>query len=143
MTGPSRAMLPLTLLASLFLALLLWGLTLCTTLGAQEEHKPRVPGLDKITSPGVTQQAFMGIVKSLDLESEVLNVDNIDGKSTEFFPIKKKIHVVTADGDKLKLETLKPGTNVLVYYDQKGDRRTVTRIVVLAGGQLKKKSPPS
>jgi hypothetical protein len=143
MTGPSGAILPLTLLASLFLALLLWGLPLCTTLGAQEEHKPRVPGLDKITSPGVTQQAFMGIVKSLDLESEVLNVDNIDGKSTEFFPIKKKIHVVTADGDKLKLETLKPGTNVLVYYDQKGDRRTVTRIVVLAGGQLKKKTPPS
>ena len=142
MTGPSGAMLPLTLLASLFLALLLWGQPPCTTLGAQEEHKPRVPGLDKITSPGVTQQAFMGIVKSLDLESEVLNVDNIDGKSTEFFPIKKKIHVVTADGDKLKLETLKPGTNVLVYYDQKGDRRTVTRIVVLAG-QPKKKTPPS
>jgi len=84
----------------------------------------------------------MGVVKSIDLESEVINVDNIDGKSTEFFPIKKKIHVVTADGDKLKLAELKPGTNVLVYYDQKGDRRTVTRIVVLAG-QLKKKTPPS
>ena len=85
----------------------------------------------------------MGIVKSVDIESEVLNVDNITGKSTEIFPIKKKVHVVTADGDKLKLETLKPGTNVLVYFDQKGDRRTITRIVVLAGGPPKKKTPPS
>ena len=85
----------------------------------------------------------MGIVKSVDFESEVLNVDNITGKSTEFFPLKKKVHVVTADGDKLKLSTLKPGTNVLVYFDQKGDRRTVTRIVVLASGTPKKKNPPS
>jgi Cu/Ag efflux protein CusF len=136
-------MVPLNLFAGLFLALVIWGLPLCTTLGAQEEHKPRVPGLDKITSPGITQQAFMGVVKSIDLESEVINVDNMNGKSTEFFPIKKKIRVVTADGDKLKLSTLKPGTNVLVYYDQKGDRRTVTRIVVLAGGEAKKKTPPS
>ena len=143
MTGPSWAMVPLNLFTSLFLALVIWGLPLCTTLGAQEEHKPRVPGLDKITSPGITQQAFMGVVKSIDLESEVINVDNMNGKSTEFFPIKKKIRVVTADGDKLKLSTLKPGTNVLVYYDQKGDRRTVTRIVVLAGGEAKKKTPPS
>ena len=135
-------MVPLNLLASLLFALVLWGLPLCTTLGAQEQRKPRVPGLDKITSPGVTQQAFMGVVKSIDLESEVINVDNMDGKSTEFFPIKKKIHVVSADGDKLKLTTLKPGTNVLVYYDQKGDRRTVTRIVVLVGGPVKKKTPP-
>jgi len=142
MTGASWATVPSNLLVNLLFALVLWGLPLCATLGAQEEHKPRVPGLDKITSPGVTQQAFMGVVKSIDLESEVINVDNIDGKSTEFFPIKKKIHVVTADGDKLKLAELKPGTNVLVYYDQKGDRRTVTRIVVLAG-QPKKKTPPS
>jgi hypothetical protein len=129
-------------LFGLCLALVLVGLPLRSTLEAQEERK-KVPVIDKITSGGPSQQAFMGVVKSVDLESEVLNVDNITGKSTEIFPLKKKIHVVTADGDKLKLATLKPGTNVLVYFDQKGDRRTITRIVVLAGGPPKKKTPPS
>ena len=126
----------------LFLFLALWGWPLRSSLRAQEDRK-KVPVIDKITSGGPSQQAFMGIVKSVDFESEVLNVDNITGKSTEFFPLKKKVHVVTADGDKLKLAELKPGTNVLVYFDQKGDRRTITRIVVLAGGQPKKKAPPS
>jgi 3-dehydroquinate synthase class II len=51
--------------------------------------------------------------------------------------------VVTADGDKLKLSKLKPGTDVIVYYDQKGDHRAVTEIVVLVGGAAKKKTPPS
>jgi len=125
----------------LFLALALWGWPLPYSLRAQEEHK-KVPVIDKLES-SATQQAFMGVVKSVDFESEVLNIDNITGKSTEIFPIKKKVHVVTADGDKLKLGTLKPGTNVMVYFDQKGDRRTITRIVVLTGGPPKKKTPPS
>ena len=81
-------------------------------------------------------------MKSIDLESEVLNVDTVKGNSTEIFPIKKKVHVVTADGDKLKLAKLKPGTNVLVYYEQKGDHKTVTRIVVLAGGARRRRLPP-
>jgi 3-dehydroquinate synthase class II len=143
MAAPSRAVLPFRSLAGLFLALALLGLPFRTTLLAQEQHKSKVPVIDKITSGGSTQQAFSGIVKSVDFESEVLDVDNIAGKSTEIFPLKKKVHVVTADGDKLKLSRLKPGTNVIVYYDQKGDRRTVTRIVVLAGGPVKKKTPPS
>ena len=99
--------------------------------------------IDKITSGGSSQQQIVGVVKSVDFQSEVLNLDNDNGKSTEVFPLKKKVQVVTADGDKLKLATLKPGTKVLVYYDQKGDRRTITRIDVLAAGQPKKKAPPS
>ena len=130
------------LLILLFLALAVWGWPLRSSLRAQDEHK-KVPVIDKITSGAPTQQEFVGIVKSVDLESEVLNVDNITGKSTEFFPLKKKVHVVTADGDKLKLATLKPGTKVLVYFDQKGDRRTITLIEVLTGGPPKKKTPPS
>ena len=143
-TGPSRRVVSRRFLVGLFFALLLWALPLRTGLQAQEERK-KVPVIDKITSGGPSQQAFMGVVKSVDFESEVLNVDNINGKSTEIFPIKKKVHVVTADGDKLKLATLKPGTNVLVYFDQKGDHRTITRIVVLVGGTPKKKdsTPPS
>jgi Cu/Ag efflux protein CusF len=143
MTGPSRTVVTFRFLVGLFVALVLLGLPCRTTIKAQEEHKPHVPVLDKITSGGPTQQAFSGIVKSVDLESEVLNVDNVNGKSTEIFPIRKKVRVVTADGDKLKLAKLKPGTNVLIYYEQKGDRRTVTGIVVLAGGPVKKKTPPS
>jgi Cu/Ag efflux protein CusF len=134
---------PFRVRVGLFVALILLGLPFRTTLEAQEQRKAKVPVISKITAGGPTQQAFMGIVKSIDFESEVLNVDNISGKSTEIFPLKKKVHVVTADGDKLKLTKLKPGTNVIVYYDQKGDRRAVTQIVVLAGGAVKKKTPPS
>jgi 3-dehydroquinate synthase class II len=134
---------PFRVRVGLLVALILLGLPFPDTLGAQEQRKAKVPVVSKITGGGPTHQAFTGIVKSIDFESEVLNVDNVSGKSTEIFPIKKKVHVVTADGDKLKLTKLKPGTNVIVYYDQKGDRRAVTEIVVLAGGAVKKKTPPS
>jgi 3-dehydroquinate synthase class II len=134
---------PFRVRVGLFVALILLGLPFPDTLKGQEERKAKVPVISKITGGGPTQQAFTGIVKSIDFESEVLNVDNISGKSTEIFPLKKKVHVVTADGSKLKLARLKPGTNVIVYYDQKGDHRAVTQIVVLAGGAVKKKTPPS
>jgi hypothetical protein len=143
MTGPSRTVVPFRLRVGLFLTLILLGVPFRDTVKAQEQRKSKVPVISKITAGGTTQQAFTGIVKSIDFESQVLNVDNISGKSTEIFPIRKKVHVVTADGGKLKLEKLKPGTNVIVYYDQKGDRRAVTQIVVLAGGAVKKKTPPS
>ena len=143
LTVNSRTVVRPRILAGLFLALSLLGLPFRATLQAQEQRKPKVPVINKITSGGPVQQAFTGIVKSIDLQSEVLNVDNVNGKSTEIFPIRKKIHVVTADGDKLKLAKLKPGTNVLVYYEQKGDHKTVTQIVVLSGGAAKKKTPPS
>ena len=136
-------MVPFRFLVGLFVALVLWGFPCRTTIKAQEQRKPKVPVLDKITSAGPTRQQFSGIVRSVDLGSEVLNVDTVKGNATEIFPIKKKVHVVTADGDKLKLTKLKPGTNVLIYYEQKGDRKTVTQIVVLAGGAVKKKIPPS
>jgi hypothetical protein len=130
--------------AGVVVGLVLLGLSPVTALKGQQ-HPPKIPVLDKITFGGPTQQAFSGIIKSVDLESEVLNVNNVKGSATEIFPIKKKTHIVTADGDKVKLATLKPGSNVLIYYEQRGDHKTVTRIVVLAGGEAKKKdqSPPS
>jgi hypothetical protein len=143
MTGPSRTVVIFRFLVGFFVAVILWGLPFRTTLKAQEQRKAKVPVVSKITGGGPTHQAFTGIVKSIDFQSEVLNVDNVSGKSTEIFPIKGKVRVVTADGDKLKLTKLKPGTDVIVYYDQKGDRRAVTEIVVLAGGAVKKKTPPS
>lgn len=129
-------------LAGPVVVVVLLGFSFWTTLNAQQ-HAPKVPVLDKITFGGPTQQAFSGVVKSIDLESEILNVDNVNGSTTEIFPIKKKVHIVTADGDKVKLAKLKPGSNVLIYYEQRGDHKTVTGIVVLAGGTVKKKNPPS
>jgi hypothetical protein len=137
-----RLKAPVWFVAGLLSVLSVSGLFPEALLKAQD-HKPKVPVIDKIEGGGPTQQQFLGLINSIDLDNEVLSVDNISGKSTEIFPIKKKVRVVTADGDKMKLESLARGTKVLVYYDQKADRRTVTRIEVLAGGEKKKKAPPS
>jgi hypothetical protein len=139
---PLRLRTPVWFLAGLVAVLSVSGLFPETLLQAQD-HKSKVPVIDKIEGGGPTQQQFLGLINSIDLDNEVLSVDNISGKSTEIFPIKKKVHVVTADGGKMKLESLARGTKVLVYFDQKADRRTVTRIEVLAGGEKKKKAPPS
>ena len=143
LTGALRTLMALRLPAGLLLALMLWGLPCQTTVKAQDQRKNKVPVIDKISSGGTTRQQFSGVVKSIDLESEILNVDTVNGSATEIFPVKKKVHVVTADGDKLNLTKLRPGTNVLVYFEQKGDHRTVTEIVVLSGGAVKKKAPAS
>jgi len=65
-----------------------------------------------------------------------------NGNSTEIFPIKKKVHVVTADGNKVKASEAETGTNVLVFYEQRGDHRTVTRIVVWRAPRRRRKLPP-
>ncbi|MGD0698095.1 MAG: hypothetical protein ABSB82_25045 [Terriglobia bacterium] len=112
---------------------------------AQEEHKRKMPIVDKIAG-GTNHQAFTGTVASLDLEQRVLEVSASESKTVEIFPIKKGFSVSTADGKKYKLAALIPGTSVMVYYDQKGDHRTVKQIVVLeagAGEQKKKGTPPS
>lgn len=141
---PHRASVILSFFTGLLLILpVLLNFPLATTLRAQEGHTPKVPGLDRIITPGPSRQAFTGVVNSLDMKTEVLNVDSVSGSGTEIFPLKKKkVHVVTADGDKVKLEKLKPGTNVLVYYEQSGDRKTVTDIVILTASGVKKKTPP-
>jgi hypothetical protein len=112
----------------------------------QEEHKRKVPVLDKVTN-GSEHQAFSGTVQSLDLRREVLSVNTVQGGGTEIFPVKKSVHVETANGDKLKLRSLLPGTNVIIYYEQRGDRRTVRDIVVLERAPTKegekKPLPPS
>lgn len=110
---------------------------------AQEQRRRKVPVLDKITS-GPSRQAFSGKVQSLDLERNLLNVNTVQGGNTEIFPVKKGVRVALADGGKLKLTALTPGTNVIIYYEQKGDRRTVKEIVVLMASpsEEKKKTPP-
>lgn len=111
---------------------------------AQERRKYKVPVVDKI-SGGNARQAFSGKIQSLDLGRNVLNVNTVQGGNTEIFPLRKGIRVATAAGEKMKLQKLTPGTNVIVYYDQKGERRTVKEIIVLGAnpGETKKSAPPS
>lgn len=132
-------------LTACILTLLLLAISGSGMAHAQQDRKRKVPVLDKLSS-GSSHQAFSGRVQSLDMERKILNVNTVQGGNTEIFPIKKGIHVATAGGDKLKLADLTPGTNVLIYYEQRGDRRTVKEIVVLAAGgeeDKKKSAPPS
>ena len=133
----SRALLGLT-----------FALTFCCSLHpayAQEEHKRKIPVVDKIGG-GTNHQAFSGTVQSLDLAQHVLEVNPTEGKTIEIFPVKKGVSISTADGGKFKLKQLAPGTHVMIYYDQRGYHRTVKQILVLAARpdeQKKKNAPPS
>jgi hypothetical protein len=106
-----------------------------------QESKPKVPGLDKIISAN-EHLAFNGTIKSVDEKHNILSVNSVEGGTTEIFPIKHNTHVVTVDGLRKKLENLSPGMNVMVYYDQRADHRTVTRIMMLPS-ESEKKAPPS
>ncbi|MGA3323427.1 MAG: hypothetical protein ABSF45_03065 [Terriglobia bacterium] len=108
---------------------------------AQQEEKPKIPGLDKIISAN-EHLAYTGTVKSVDAKHNILSINSVEGGDTEIFPIKHSTHVETADGFRKKLEILSPGTRVIVYYDQHADHRTVTRIELLAS-ESKKKEPHS
>ncbi len=108
----------------------------------QDTHKSKVPGIDKITS-GSSRLAFNGNVLTLDEKHELLSVNTVQGGTTEVFPVKKGVRVSAANGAKLKLDTLKPGTNVLVYYEQKAEKRTVTEIIVLSPGASPEKNKPT
>jgi hypothetical protein len=109
---------------------------------AQDNHKSKVPGIDKITS-GSSRLAFNGNIQSFDEKRELLSVNTVQGGTTEVFPIKKGVRVSGANGAKLTLDTLRPGTNVLVYYEQKSEKRTVTEIVVLSSGASQGKNKPA
>src|SRR5690348_296495 len=124
------------------LALLAFAVSLVTfsPLRAQDDHHHKVPGLDKITSGGPGQSEFNGTVQSLDLQNSVLNVQSLRESNVEIFPIKKTVRVTAADGEKLSLNNLAPGTNVLVYYEQKGDRRSVKGITVLSAAPSEPKN---
>ncbi|MGO8789196.1 MAG: hypothetical protein ACLQVL_17675 [Terriglobia bacterium] len=108
---------------------------------AQQEEKPKIPGLDKIIAAN-EHLAFTGTVKSVDEKHNVLSIDSVEGGNTEIFPIKHSTHVETADGFRKKLDILSPGTRVIIYYDQRADHRTVTRIELFASESKKKEPQP-
>lgn len=110
---------------------------------AQDEHKRKVPVLDKLSTSGPGQQAFSGSVQSVDLKSAVLAVRSTRGDADEYFPLKKNVRVATADGRSLTLDGVKLNWNVLVYFEQKDDRRTIKEIIVLGPPSAQPpKSPP-
>ncbi|MBZ5513257.1 MAG: hypothetical protein LAN62_00145 [Acidobacteriia bacterium] len=118
---------------------------------AQDERRTKVPVIGKIAG-GSTRQAFSGKVLALDLKRKLLTVRTVEGEGTEFFPIKKDMDIQSATGARLGLKELAPGTNVIVYYDVKEDRRSVSQIMVLGLGsdakepdtkEKKKSGPPS
>jgi hypothetical protein len=126
------------------LALGLAAITGMISADAQDERRTRVPVLGKIAG-GPSRQAFSGKVQSVDLKRSLLKVETVEGGVTEIFPVKKGTPVSMADGRKIKIKELAPGTSVIIYYEQGNDRRSVTEIVVLAasaGEDRKKKSPP-
>jgi len=111
----------------------------------QQPSKLRVPSLSKIEG-GSTRQAFSGKVESLDTKRKLLSVNPIEGTGTEIFPIRKSVQVESPNGNKLELSELKSGRDVIIYYEQKGSRRTVKEIIVLDSGAdktEKKAAPPS
>jgi hypothetical protein len=124
------------------LALVIPGLLLAASLGSpQDRPKSKLPVIDKITS-GASHQAFSGIVKSVDEKHQVLNVNAVEGGVTEIFPVKKNTRVIGPDGSRLKLDDLVPGTNIIVYFELRADRRSVKRIEILSS-ESKKQAPPS
>ena len=134
---------------SLFSRALVMGcvtISIFLPLQGQDERSTRAPDIGK-TGGGASRQAFSGKVQSVDLKRKLLMVGTVEGNVTEYFPVKKNVSVSTAVGDKLKVKELEPGTNVIVYYTVKGDRRSVSEIVVLsatsAEEEAKKTNPPS
>ena len=103
--------------------------------------RSKVPVVGKLSSGG-SAQAFSGKLESLDKEHNLLKVNTVQGDHTEIFQVKKGVSVYTAGGDKLDLKELTPGTDVLVYFELKDERRTVKEIVVLTNAPTEGKKPP-
>ena len=127
-------------LGILWVALLVVFCGLTAPLSAQQDHKPKVPMMDKITS-AAEHQAFTGIVQTFDDKRNTLSVNSVEGGATETFSLKKGSRAFTTTGSRIHVADLAPGTHVIVYYDLRADRRSVSRIEVLTQ-ESKKQAPP-
>jgi hypothetical protein len=123
------------------IALLTFAIAMLVGTASAQDEKPKVPGLDKIIAAN-EHLMFTGKVKLLDAEHNTLTVSSVEGADTEIFPIKHSTHVLTSDGFRKKLDVLAPGTQIIVYYDQRADHRTVTHIELYTS-ETKVKEPHS
>jgi hypothetical protein len=122
-------------------ALLVLAILIFVGVAPAQQEKPKVPGLDKIIAAN-EHLMFTGKVKLLDEKRNTLSVSSVEGSDTEIFPIKHSTRVLTSDGFRKKLDVLTPGTQIIVYYDQRADRRSITQIELYTS-ETKKKEPHS
>lgn len=106
------------------------------------QNQGKIPVVGKST-PSLGRQAFSGTVQSLDMKQKVLSVNARQTQDAEFFPIKKNVRVEALNGKRLGLKALKPGTSVLIYFEQKHGQRRVNNIIVLRSGKKKSQHPPA
>lgn len=118
-----------------------WVLIVFLTLSAvpavraqDEQRRTKVPLIGKIGG-GSNRQAFSGKVQAVDPKRKLLVVDAVEGSHTEYFPVKGNFEVTAPGGRKTRVSELTPGTNIIIYYEVKNDRRSVTSILVL-GSQI-------
>jgi hypothetical protein len=102
-----------------------------------EQRSTKVPLIGKVGG-GLGRQAFSGKVQSVDTKRKLLTLEAVEGSYTEFFPVKGDFEVSAPGGKKGRVKELKPGTNVIVYYVMKNDRREVTDILVLGAHEPEK-----
>jgi len=107
-----------------------------------QSHKSKVPIVGKLTSTN-SRQAYSGKVQSVDLKQKILNVNSLHGRQSEIFPIKKNVRVESLNGDRMNLKALKPGTTVLIYFNQKSGERTIRNIVILSSSKEQSKGKPA
>jgi len=107
-------------------------------------HKSKVPIVGKLGSSS-KRQAYSGKIQSIDLKQRILNVNSIHGRQSEIFPFKKNVRIENLNGNRMDLKALKPGTTVLIYFNQKSGERTIRNIVVLSSAkeQARGKRAPS
>lgn len=130
-----RAVRPFRRLGVLSLIVCL-AIAAATTASAQEEQRSsKVP---LIGNTGPSRQAFSGVVQSVDAKRKLLLVNAVEGAYTEFFPVKAHFLVTTAEGKKIPVQKLEPGTNIIVYYEVRKDRRAVTDILILGTNKPEK-----
>jgi hypothetical protein len=112
----------------------------------QQPTETKIPTKIGKIRGGNVQQAFTGKIQSVDTKLKVLNVKAEESTNTEIFPLKKNVDVQTLKGEKRELSDLKPGSDVIIYYQLKrrGSERTIKRIIVLSRGakEAEKKNPP-
>jgi hypothetical protein len=115
------------------------------TARGQQPGETKIPTkLGKIRG-GETRQAFTGKVQSVDKKLKVLNMKSEEGTSTVIFPLKKNVDVQTLNGERRALSDLKPGSNIMVFYELKSGAREIKKIIVLSQDskkEVKKKSAP-
>jgi len=137
--GICRVIGALSLLAALVLAAGAVKSSAQTT----DQHKRKVPVIDKITpSGGSGQLAFIGAVKSVDLKGSVLQVTGARDGNDEYFPFKKSVRVSTSDGKYATLDNVKLGWNVLLYYEEKDNGPSIKEIVILGPPKPPAPAPP-